>query len=315
MVFINKITQKDILEIFADVINDRSKYFDLHPYLNDVPGFSIQKPYEQNLKFKPPLDRKGNPDEVCLFKVGLYHLDPDEQSGRYQIYVAASKFSKFISKYPFYNFEQEDCPTKESLAESNKTPSPIPRHFVVEIDLKVKKLYLNNKEILPTNLFAELYDFHIKNVTSLFIARKKIQRSLCYIIVSPFNLINAVLYFASKLLFGITISASYKSNIEPGELQLTSYANRTKTVPILNYEMSVQTIYSFTVICSGVYAYNYYCLGISDFVESVLNNAALTLIFGLPLVMTYDYLIPYLFEQLFKLNFRIVNLLQSLLLR
>jgi hypothetical protein len=107
-------------------------YREFMAFTDRATGFSIKRPYPPDIPFKPPVKKDGSPDTFAIIRV-LYNpaniaaerLDLH----KVPIWIGIGKHSKYEYTHFGYNFEDKDCPTKESLARSLSTPQPVTLEF------------------------------------------------------------------------------------------------------------------------------------------------------------------------------------------
>ena len=113
-------------------ISGTDLYQEFIPFTDGKPGFSIKRPYPDNIPFKPPVKRDGSPDVLAMIRVlynpkGLSESDLDLTKA--PLWIDVSKHSKYIYNHFGHDFEDEDCPTRESLLTSQPTPKPADLRF------------------------------------------------------------------------------------------------------------------------------------------------------------------------------------------
>lgn len=105
-----------------------TEYSDYTPLRDTQAGFSVQREYPATIRYKPPTTRDGRPDTVALIWVaygnpaGSNHV---MESEKMPIFVSIGPFSRHLSGRIGYDFRSPDCPTKESIKKSRRTPRPI----------------------------------------------------------------------------------------------------------------------------------------------------------------------------------------------
>jgi hypothetical protein len=137
-----------------------SEYYDYVP-LSDVNiGFSVKRNYPKQ-SYKSPVDMNDNPD-VCA----LIHVRDNESSknGEISLAVRITAYSKWDTFNIMYDFDNPECPTKESLIASKSFD--LPRKLVIfGYYVKNKKLYnSNDKEIKGYELLNQVFKKHIETL-------------------------------------------------------------------------------------------------------------------------------------------------------
>lgn len=114
----------EFLAVFK--LNEDSRYERATNLLNEKIGFSVQRTYPPEFRYKPPKLKNGEPDTVALIYVSYdYPRTNVENEGSQLVPVAFRivKHSRYIAQHFDYNFEDEDCPTEESVLGSKVTPN------------------------------------------------------------------------------------------------------------------------------------------------------------------------------------------------
>ncbi|WP_165782639.1 hypothetical protein [Leptospira neocaledonica] len=298
-----ELTQSDFLDLFSE-IKEVKEYVDFLKFRNESPGFSVKRKYASNLLFKPPINSEGSPDEVCLIRVFAFQRIEGE-ANKYKVVVEATKFSLYISNHPLYNYSDSLCPTVESLRRSRNTPDPIGRSIHIIADLDNKTLFYESKKISSKEIVDKIYKSHIRNVEKITEYKQKIKNCLYHVLSSPFIMANWVLKQIAKFVFGREVVIIPKSDPESSESIYIGQNEKLQKIKIFEYETSFLSIYSFSILIASGYTYIYLnCIKI-EFLEDVLNNGAITLVFGLILIITYDVLILNILE----LNIKFIHII------
>lgn len=104
-----------------------SPYTDFKPY-TDAIAFSLKRNYPKNIRYKPAKTRSGEDNNVAIIHV-LY-IPPKEMNKifnpeRVPIEIEICNFNFYLRNRFRYNFEDEDCPTRESLEQMATSTKPI----------------------------------------------------------------------------------------------------------------------------------------------------------------------------------------------
>lgn len=116
-------TGQDLLNLFGDVA--AAGYVD-HVFLSDIKvGFSIQRKYPPDIRYKPAKTSAGEDDTVAV--IWVVYEDSFEKEGTYvPLRLRISMLSKYRQKHLFDDDENDPArPTTESLRESRQTPQPM----------------------------------------------------------------------------------------------------------------------------------------------------------------------------------------------
>ena len=92
-------------------------------------GFFVERNYPENIAFKPSLTKDGNVDDISIIYVKYKNFDTCAKSldNYMPISIAIYKISNYLTKrsQSSYDYENNDCPTKESVKISQESPQPI----------------------------------------------------------------------------------------------------------------------------------------------------------------------------------------------
>ena len=103
-------------------------YSDFTPFKDNQVGFSVQRKYPNNIRYIPPKSKNGKPDTVAIIHV-KYYLNKVSNQTKVPLLISISPFDKYQSKHHILSFEDESCPTEESIIISKKTLKPIALDF------------------------------------------------------------------------------------------------------------------------------------------------------------------------------------------
>lgn len=117
---------EQLKEIFGiDKLID--KYSDYIVLRDAKIGFSLKREYPENLRYIPPKTKDGKPDVAALIYV-VYEKPSDsekEKPKKVKIFLNVTPFSKYLSTHWDYGYNDEGCPTEDSVQKSKTTPKPI----------------------------------------------------------------------------------------------------------------------------------------------------------------------------------------------
>lgn len=124
-------TAEQVRDAFG--VAENGVYQEFIAFKDGKTGFSIKRSYPQDIPFKPPVKKDGSPDTFAMIRV-LYNpenIAADRLDlAKVPVWIDISKHSKYYYSHFGYNFEDDDCPTQESLAVSLSTPQPVDLQFI-----------------------------------------------------------------------------------------------------------------------------------------------------------------------------------------
>lgn len=113
----------ELLELFGDI--EASGYVDA-VYLSDTAvGFSIQRKYPPDIRFKPAKKADGEDDSIAVIWVVYESHNAQNPAGPIPIRLRISTMSRYRALHWDYDFEDVNSPTKESISESKQSPQPL----------------------------------------------------------------------------------------------------------------------------------------------------------------------------------------------
>ena len=166
-----------------------------------------------------------------------------------------AKMSKYRAKNWEYNFDDEDCPSKESVLQSNEYSQPIELNFVDEYfyDTNNNLIVDSNKiEVSGVTILNKLFEYHCRSVhpvKGLGIRGKvKIQKGIFSLFEKLIKIIVYILkIFDRRLVEHIERNVYFEgySNIDLKRIELDS-------IEVGGYRASKNVIVIFSLIIAGV---------------------------------------------------------------
>ncbi len=132
-------------------------------------AFLAQRAYPKNIRYSPPVTKQGVADTVAHFQI--IYKKSKATDAKTPLIIIISCLSRYLykdlsNKKPGYNFDDEDCPTEESLGKSKATTRPL------SLESRDEYFYNNNlsrledikgNEITGKKILDLLFNKHIKN--------------------------------------------------------------------------------------------------------------------------------------------------------
>jgi|GEM_PF-5430925 hypothetical protein len=116
-------------------LDDLRIYEEFNAFKDDKPGFSIKRPYPKNIPYVASVTKTGKPNTVAMIRV-LYNPNDlptgDLDQEKVPIWIDIGLHDKYRYLRFGYNFEDEDCPTADSIERSQSSPQPIALDFFNE---------------------------------------------------------------------------------------------------------------------------------------------------------------------------------------
>ncbi|MFZ3138911.1 MAG: hypothetical protein WA126_16140 [Thermodesulfovibrionales bacterium] len=102
-------------------------YMDIKIFQDKYIGFSVKREYPKNIRFKPAKTKSGKDDVVALIKVTYGDpkiTDKPFNPERVPIIISIIRWSIYKNNHFDYHYEDNDCPTEESLIRMNASSPP-----------------------------------------------------------------------------------------------------------------------------------------------------------------------------------------------
>ncbi|EKJ88563.1 hypothetical protein CLV96_0001 [Leptospira meyeri] len=281
--------QEELINQLENSGYDKLIYTDLIKFKDNEPGFSLKREYGENLLFKPAKNQFNKNDDVCLIKVVYLGL---EDQNNFLFHASSSKFSKYISNKPYYNYFERECPTSESIQLSQTSPQPEDIGLTFSIHKINKNICVGNQNLTFQELFDKLYKIHTYKTTKEYFEKQNKQIFISNVLSFPFKTFQILIKYFLKLNFGRNIIEKKiekeDSNVSIS-LELIEYSKKVK---LFEYETSAISIFTFTLYIFILYIS--YQLSFYKFtlLDTIINNSGLLLIFGINLLILYDYFLP-----------------------
>jgi len=303
-------TCEQFIRVFK--IPEHSEYERLTPFNHGI-GFSIQRPYSPTSRFKPPIKKDGSPDTVALIGVVYEPQDRDlKRPTLIPIRAKVSLYSRYIAQNWDYDFNDNDCPTQESVAASKRTPRPV--------DLSDHYFYDHNKDQLVDSkgnavdgltIIETLYSQHLATVDKFkgLVFRLKIRSiaevsNICEPLASCFE-------WLLKLICGRTLEPKeirkrLSGGYGPEDMKLL----KTESIEIFGYKASKNVIGTYCAILLLMFVIFNICGATPRWIKVLANNNILSLATSILALAVLDHVLPtillYLINLMHKLRWRIM---------
>lgn len=161
----------DLRELFEPSVSKNFEHY--QPLKDRDAGFSVQRNYPENTDLPVPRTKNGKADRVCVIHVSCLRPNAhsrDESETRIPIYMRAFLHNKYISMHSDYNFDDEDCPTPESLnaAKGGKRPLELVVHNEYFFSSRFQRLVNASGDIVSgSDLLDGLYNNHVNTATTV----------------------------------------------------------------------------------------------------------------------------------------------------
>jgi hypothetical protein len=286
-------------------------YEEFTPFKDMKAGFSVKRKYPPNLRFVPAKTRSGEDDSVALIKLSYLHpIDNDNQFDpkRVPLQISVSVFSRWMVNHWGFNFNDDHCPTKESLELSKASMQPLELRsdnafFFDHSSGKI--ISREGKQFTGTDFLDLIFEHHIKSVR--WLAGDWVQTKKRF--YSRFaRLFNALVVMGTWLL-KIVFSREFEPSKNFAETYTKGYGldqfkrRKVQTFNFFNYKAPIPILLIFCVVMIASYVYS--VLNEKTKLIAVFNNSAVIILFAFPAIWVLDWVLPHLLLYLLNIAIRI----------
>ena len=293
-------TSYQLLALFGDITS--AGYLEPIHLTDTKVGFSVQRGYPTNIRYKPARNKAGEYDNIAVIWV-VYEDRLPQGDSLIPIRLRIAMMSKYRSVHWDYDFQAEVCPTKESVLESKKSPQPLDLSLSGEFFYdKALSLLVNssNEVVTGVQILNAMFNEHCDTVHFLKGLRHRSQKKFDDFIRTVFDpLINAQIWVL-KNVFGRTLQERRdRSSFLDGYLIEDCRKSDTDSITLAGYSASKSTIFLY---CTLVVIICFFVLPTKEdtYVGTLARSEFLMLIHTKFALVILDELLPWLVFQ--KLN-------------
>lgn len=290
-------TSEELINAFG--IRGLNEYENIIPFTDSI-GFSVQRRYPEDCAFKPAVDSNGNPNHVCLIRLGLDQQTP----GRTLVPLSADVgvFNRWLATHLDYDFNDRDSPTAESVAKSKRSPRPADLVFWDEFFYHVEADVFQDSEgntVAAPAILGQIFQAHLDTLSRGYRARAKIKRSLKSFIVS---LLSALYNGTMKLLWvmhGIRLNTRSpgRSLFEHRWEDFERVSEKEENINIFGYPMPKRSLFVYLILIVLVAILATWLGFLESRIGKVIHgNVVLSTIVALLLLCLFDQVLPVLFR-------------------
>ena len=296
----------DLLNLFGNISD--AGYFTPVLLTDTKAGFSVQRDYPSDIRFKPALTSRGLPDSVACIWVVYEDKRESSKNTLIPIRLRIALMSKYRGRVGFdEDDEDEDRPTAQSVLLSKSTPQPMEltqkggyffdRHTVGLVDA-------NGNTVNGVSILNELYDAHCKTVHPV---KGLSLRGAQAAHILPRSLLDKLIDIAKwflKNVFGRTLNeplnrSSYFDGYGKQDLGIL----KDDAIEIFGYNTTKRVLAAFVVVAIAI-TYLMHPLEENSYFDFVVDSEVLLTIHWLAIIILLDVAIP-------RILFLIVNILIS----
>ncbi len=260
-------------------------------------GFSVQKAYPATSRYKPPTTQKGEPDAVAIIAVAYEPEDRKaDKPNIVPVRARVSCYSRYISQHLDYDFEDENCPTKESVEASKRTPKPVElyssdRYFYDHA--KDTMVNADGDAVQIIDLVNNLYEQHLATVDKFkgFIFRLRLASlakasSLCVPLTSFFEWLLKVL--CGRIIEPQDIYKRFEGEYTTSDMKLL----QTDSFEAFGYKASKNVIGTYCVILLVLYFFFKMMGSTPHWLKVIAENSTLSIATSIIALAFLDHILP-----------------------
>lgn len=277
---------------FGDIQSEG--YFEPIQLTDTKIGFSVQRKYPPNIGFIPVKTKRGEDDDVAVIWVVYESLAQEKNQLKIPIRLRIAKMSKYRAKNWDYDFDDENSPTRESVALSKESIQPLEFSCIDEYFYDANKQELvdrKGKPISGSKILNELFDYHCKSTHPFkgLIFRGKDKYDLFRVRIYDFfiKLIKDTL----ANIFGRTLDDKFNRYSYDGYLQTDLKKTADSVLEVAGYKASKKVIIVF-ILLAIVFCSISLPAKDNSYTKAVLDSEFLTVIHCLLALYILDEWVP-----------------------
>jgi len=284
-------TAEEFRDFFG--IQEHQDYEDFTPFKDGKVGFSIKRPYPNDIPFRPLLKKDGTQDTLAMIRV-LYNPKNQPESDldltKVPIWIDIGKHSKYQYNHFGFNFDDNDCPTKESMEYSKASPNPGGLTYTDEFFFDHTHVYFVDKKGQPypgSEILQSVFDQHCDTTRK---PRQRLWKSVAGF-GSVCNGLIAMLEYVLRI--------SFRKRFDKVRNPFYRYSKddifllEAESLKIFGYETTKNVIVTFAAFVLVGYTISYFtCLRETAFLVSIWKNPFLVLCSTLVVLPLLEHQVP-----------------------
>jgi hypothetical protein len=302
-------------EELIDAFNVRSDqvYERITPLSDRKAGFSIQRRYPEDIRYRPPKLKNGTDDTVALIHVVYEHPEEDKKSkehvSKVPLVITIVPFSRFRETHYDYNFSDDNCPTKESVEKSKLTPAPIALDYknAFYYDHIDKRFYDDTgKTFTGLEVLEKVYSDHCDTVHLLKGLKLRFKLRSQSFGIFILDCLVKLLTKTLSLVFGRTLDDSHSISVFfSGYKRENLKKLNTESLSIFGYSTARRVIVLFCLLTIFVFSYYFFSSEKNKYLKTVFSNGFLSLAFSIVIIWILDVVVPVMLFHLINILIKI----------
>lgn len=259
-------------------------------------GFSIRRNYPEDIRYKPARYSNKNPDNVAVIWVVFdkKRIEPDEPN-LVPIRCRIATMSIYRAQHWDYDFEDPECPSKDSVEMSNASPQPFSLDFPSEYFYNTEKnIFLTKGGVIVSgiDILNSIFREHVDSVHLFRGLKYKFESLKNSAENSFFEVFIKLIKSTLKYLFGRTIDEDWKVNSAFYGYPISAFKKlQLSSIEILGYRASKNVIVIFCLLVAYA-SFLFLPLDSETYASSVLDSEVLTTVHAVLALIILDELVP-----------------------
>lgn len=287
----------------------------------DYVGISFLIEYPKGGAFIPIITKDGKADSVAVVKIG-YEYKSNLGKDKIILTVKALKASRYLFNKHFYNFEDINSPTKESVELSKKSKQPIDLEELSRYEYRPNENKIfdlsKRKYVNPKKIADEIYAVHLKTLDDKVFQFKMALQNIMVELINP---INESLKIINFYMFGKTIKkknsmSGFFSPYSDEEFVDSTVTSEKPKILGTDFPISYQSATTFILLIFLIfiikYKWGYDVLGFANLIDTAGKNSLFMASLISVSILMIDRVIPLLIfmliNSLIRLKFYLITL-------
>lgn len=285
---------QDLLSRFQ--VENSHDYYDPVILTDTYAGFSIRRNYPEDIRYKPAYYSDGRPDNVAVIWA-VYDKNRVDVNNPTLVPIRCriATMSIYRTAHWDYDFDDDKCPSKDSVELSNSSPQPFSLDFPADYFYDTERnifISSSGKEAAGIEILNAIFSEHIDSVHYLKGIRYKfelLKRSIEY---SFYDLFIKTIKILLKAIFGRTIEEDWKRNSAFDGYPMSAFKKlQLSSITVFGYRASKNIIVVFCLLIA-LTSFVFLPLNDNSYASSILKSVILTTIHAILILILLDEAIP-----------------------
>lgn len=287
-------TSDQLIALFGDIT--AAGYLEPTHLTDTKVGFSVQRKYPEDIGYKPAKNAAGEDDNIAAIWV-VYEERRSEENIQIPIRLRIAMMSKYRVKNWDYNYDDPECPTKESVLESKNSRQPLDLSLSDEYFFDAEhKCFVNssNEVVTGVQILNAMFKEHCN--TTNFIKGLSYRSKIKFSAFSRsfLDLLINFQIWVLKNLFGRTLQERQnRSSFLDGYLPEDCRKSDTDSIELAGYKAAKNTIFFY---CFVIVVICFFVLPAEEdtYLGTLVRSEFLMLIHTIFALVIFDELLPWI---------------------